>query len=146
MYRSKCALANFLDHFGDKWSLLIIRDLFIEKTTFSDFIKSAEGIASNILTNRLKSLKEDGLIDYKINPKNKKIKLYYLTDKAVDVYPVIIEMVKWSDKKLNKEFGPITNQWIKENSMGSTDFVSDEKISKYKKFRNEIFLKCLNQE
>ena len=103
MYRSKCALANFLDHFGDKWSLLIIRDIFIEKTTFSDFIKSQEGIASNILTNRLKSLIEHGLIDYKINPENKKIKLYYLTDKAVDVYPVIIEMVKWSDKKLNKE-------------------------------------------
>ena len=55
-------------------------------------------------------------------------------------------MVKWSDKKLNKEFGPITNQWIKDNSMGSTDFVSDDKISKYKNFRNEIFLKCLNQE
>ena len=118
--------------------------MFIEKKTFNDFIKSAEGIASNILTNRLKSLTKDGLIDYKIDPNNKKIKWYYLTDKAVDVYPVIIEMVKWSDKKLNKEFGPITNQWIKENSMGSTDFVSDEKILKYKKFRNEIFLKCLN--
>ena len=58
-----------------------------------------------------------------VHPNNKKIKWYYLTDKAVDVYPVIIEMVKWSDKKLNKEFGPITNQWIKDNSMGSTDFV-----------------------
>ena len=144
MYRSKCALANFLDHFGDKWSLLIIRDMFIEKKTFNDFIKSAEGIASNILTNRLKSLTKDGLIDYKIDPNNKKIKWYYLTDKTVDVYPVIIEMVKWSDKKLNKEFGQITNQWIKDNSMGSTDFVSDDKILKYKNFRNEIFLKCLN--
>ena len=40
MYRSKCALANFLDHFGDKWSLLIIRDMFIEKKTFNDFIKA----------------------------------------------------------------------------------------------------------
>ena len=55
-------------------------------------------------------------------------------------------MVKWSDKKLNKEFGPVTNKWIKENSTGSTDFVSDKKISKYKKFRNEIFVKSLNQE
>ena len=146
MYRSKCALANFLDYFGDKWSLLILRDMFIEKTTFNDFISSAEGIASNILTNRLKSLVKDGLIDYKVNPKNKKVKWYYLTDKAVDVYPVIIEMVKWSDKKLNKEFGPVTNQWIKENSTGSTVFVSDKKISKYKKFRNEIFVKSLNQE
>ena len=118
MYRSKCALANFLDHFGDKWSLLILRDLFIEKKTFNDFLSSDEGIASNILTNRIKSLMKDGLIDYKINPNNKKVKWYYLTDKAVDVYPVIIEMVKWSDKNIDEEFGPITKQWIKENNTG----------------------------
>ena len=141
MYRSKCALASFLDHFGDKWSLLIIRDMFIEKKTFNDFLTSAEGIASNILTNRLKSLSNDGLIDFKINPNNKKVKWYFLTDKAVDVYPIILEMVKWSDKKLNKNFGPISNQWIKENSKGSTDSVSNNKILKYKKFRNEIFNK-----
>tara|TARA_B100000767_G_C19762267_1_gene535762 strand:- start:1628 stop:1984 length:357 start_codon:yes stop_codon:yes gene_type:complete len=115
--------------------------MFIEKKTFNDFLTSAEGIASNILTNRLKSLSNDGLIDFKINPNNKKVKWYFLTDKAVDVYPIIIEMVKWSDKKLNKNFGPISNQWIKENSKGSTDSVSNNKILKYKKFRNEIFNK-----
>jgi len=89
MYRSHCALANFLDHFGDKWSLIIIRDMFLEKKTFNDFLTSAEGIASNILTNRLKSLMNDGLIDYKINPSNKKVKWYYLNDKALNCYPVL---------------------------------------------------------
>ena len=128
MYRSKCALASFLDHFGDKWSILILRDLFIEKKTFNDFLSSDEGIASNVLTNRIKSLMKDGLIDYKINPNNKKVKWYYLTDKAVDVYPVIIEMVKWSDKNIDEEFGPITKQWIKENNTGSTEYVSNNKI------------------
>jgi DNA-binding HxlR family transcriptional regulator len=143
MYRSKCALASFLDHFGDKWSLLILRDLFIEKKTFNDFLSSDEGIASNVLTNRIKSLIKDGLIDYKINPNNKKVKWYYLTDKAVDVYPVIIEMVKWSDKNIDEEFGPITKQWIKENNTGSTEYVSNNKIKKYINFRNQLFAKSL---
>jgi|TARA_B110000238_G_scaffold89960_1_gene98704 DNA-binding HxlR family transcriptional regulator len=143
MYRSKCALASFLDHFGDKWSLLILRDLFIEKKTFNDFLSSDEGIASNVLTNRIKSLMKDGLIDYKINPNNKKVKWYYLTDKAVDVYPVIIEMVKWSDKNIDEEFGPITKQWIKENNTGSTEYVSNNKIKKYINFRNQLFAKSL---
>ena len=143
MYRSKCALASFLDHFGDRWSLLILRDLFIEKKTFNDFLSSDEGIASNVLTNRIKSLMKDGLIDYKINPNNKKVKWYYLTDKAVDVYPVIIEMVKWSDKNIDEEFGPITKQWIKENNTGSTEYVSNNKIKKYINFRNQLFAKSL---
>ena len=143
MYRSKCALASFLDHFGDKWSLLILRDLFIEKKTFNDFLSSDEGIASNVLSNRIKSLMKDGLIDYKINPNNKKVKWYYLTDKAVDVYPVIIEMVKWSDKNIDEEFGPITKQWIKENNTGSTEYVSNNKIKKYINFRNQLFAKSL---
>ena len=143
MYRSKCALASFLDHFGDKWSLLILRDLFIEKKTFNDFLSSDEGIASNVLANRIKSLMKDGLIDYKINPNNKKVKWYYLTDKAVDVYPVIIEMVKWSDKNIDEEFGPITKQWIKENNTGSTEYVSNNKIKKYINFRNQLFAKSL---
>ena len=143
MYRSKCALASFLDHFGDKWSLLILRDFFIEKKTFNDFLSSDEGIASNVLTNRIKSLMKDGLIDYKINPNNKKVKWYYLTDKAVDVYPVIIEMVKWSDKNIDEEFGPITKQWIKENNTDSTEYVSNNKIKKYINFRNQLFAKSL---
>ncbi len=143
MYRSKCALANFLDHFGDKWSMLIIRDMFIEKKTFNDFLTSAEGIASNILTNRLKSLKIDGLIDNKINPENKKVKWYYLTDKAINVYPVVIEMVKWSDQNLDKNFGPISIQWIKDNSQDSTEVVANKKITKYKIFRDDLFVKSL---
>ena len=120
-----------------------MRDLFIEKKTFNDFLSSDEGIASNVLTNRIKSLMKDGLIDYKINPNNKKVKWYYLTDKAVDVYPVIIEMVKWSDKNIDEEFGPITKQWIKENNTGSTEYVSNNKIKKYINFRNQLFAKSL---
>ena len=105
MYRSECALSNFLDHFGDKWSIIIIRDMFLQKKTFNDFLSSSEGIATNILTNRLKTLDKGGVIGYRINPQNKKVKWYYLTDKGVDSYPVILEMVNWSSRNLDKKFG-----------------------------------------
>ena len=98
-HRSKCALAGCLDHIGDRWSLLIIRDMiFFRKKTFNDFLTSSEGIASNILTNRLKSLIKGGYINFKINPSNKKVKWYYLTDKGISTIPIIKEMMKWSIK------------------------------------------------
>ena len=56
MYRSGCPLASALDIIGDKWSLIIIRDLFIERSTFKEFLAGPEGIASNILSQRLKWL------------------------------------------------------------------------------------------
>ena len=119
--------------------------MFLEKKTFNDFLTSAEGIASNILTNRLKSLMNDGLIDYKINPSNKKVKWYYLNDKALNCYPVIIEMVNWSNSNLSKTFGPTSIKWIKENTSDSNKIVSGKKISGYKKFRQFIIDNSLDR-
>lgn len=145
MYRSHCALANFLDHFGDKWSLIIIRDIFLKKKSFNDFLTSPEGIASNILTNRLKSLSKDGLIDYKINPSNKKVKWYYLKDKAADCYPVLMEMINWSSRNLSKTFGPESIKWIKENKTDSPKKLADKKIFDYKKFRQQLLDNSLDK-
>ena len=64
MYRSGCPLASALDIIGDKWSLVIIRDLFIERSTFKEFLAGPEGIASNILAQRLKWLKENEIINF----------------------------------------------------------------------------------
>ena len=64
MHRSGCPLASALDIIGDKWSLIIIRDLFIERSTFKEFLAGPEGIASNILAQRLKWLKEHEIIDF----------------------------------------------------------------------------------
>ena len=139
MYRSKCALANFLDHFGDKWSLVIIRDMFLEKKTFNDFLTSPEGIASNILTNRLKSLINNKIINFKLNPLNKKVKWYYLTDEGTDTYPALIEMMKWSSRNLNNDFGPYSKIWIEQNTRESNKITSDKVISQYKIFRKKLF-------
>ena len=138
MYRSKCALANFLDHFGDKWSLVIIRDMFLEKKTFNDFLTSPEGIASNILTNRLKSLINNKIINFKLNPLNKKVKWYYLTDIGVESFPILIEMIKWSIGNLNNDFGPHSIKWFEQNTKESNKTTSNKAISDYKIFRKKL--------
>lgn len=99
--RSDCPLSNSLDVFGDKWSLLIIRDLmFGNKCTYNDFLKSAEGIATNILASRLKGLDENGIIEKSAHPDSKAKILYRLTQKGIDLLPIIMEIYIWSDKYL----------------------------------------------
>lgn len=99
--RSDCPLSCSLDIFGDKWSLLIIRDLmFGNKCTYNDFLKSAEGIATNILATRLKGLEENGIIEKSAHPDSKAKILYRLTPKGIDLLPIIVEIYIWSDKYL----------------------------------------------
>lgn len=97
--RSDCPLSQSLDVFGDKWSLLIIRDLmFGNKCTYNDFLKSAEGIATNILATRLKGLEENGIIIKSVHPDSKAKILYKLTTKGIDLLPIIMEVYIWSEK------------------------------------------------
>ncbi|MBK9479654.1 MAG: helix-turn-helix transcriptional regulator [Bacteroidetes bacterium] len=97
--RSDCPLSQSLDVFGDKWSLLIIRDLmFGNKCTYNDFLKSAEGIATNILATRLKGLEENGIIEKSAHPDSKAKILYKLTTKGIDLLPIIMEVYIWSEK------------------------------------------------
>ncbi len=97
--RSECPLSCSLDVFGDKWSLLIIRDLmFGNKCTYNDFLKSEEGIATNILASRLKGLEENGIIEKSVHPESKAKNLYQLTQKGIDLLPIIMEIYIWSDK------------------------------------------------
>lgn len=111
--RSHCPLVNILDVIGDKWSLVIIRDLFLGKKTFTEFMRSSEKIASNILTNRLELLINHGLLEVTKLPHDNKTKIYYLTNKGIDLYPIIFEMMCWSNRNLDKEFGPIGQQFFK---------------------------------
>lgn len=99
--RSECPISCALDIFGDKWSLLILRDLmFFGKTTFGEFLKSAEGISTNILAARLQSLEESQLLVRAEHPESKAKVLYKLTQKALDLLPMIVEMHLWADKYL----------------------------------------------
>jgi DNA-binding HxlR family transcriptional regulator len=97
--RSECPISCTLDVFGDKWSLLIIRDLmFAKECTYGDFLKSAEGIATNILASRLVTLEENKVIQKLEHPSSKAKVLYKLTRKGIDLLPVLIEIHLWFEK------------------------------------------------
>ena len=113
-FRSTCPVSNLLDIVGDKWSILIIRDLFIGRNTFSEILKSPEKISTNILVDRLKKLVSSGLIEFYRDPNDKKIKVYSLTSKGIDLYPVLVEMALWSRKNLNSPFHPLAEDMFKD--------------------------------
>lgn len=97
--RSDCPISSTLDVFGDKWSFLIIRDLlFAKECTYGDFLKSAEGIATNILASRLVTLEENKVIEKLEHPTSKAKVLYRLTKKGIDLLPILIEIHLWYDK------------------------------------------------
>ncbi len=97
--RSDCPVSCSLDIWGDKWSLLIVRDLMLLKQcTYGDFLKSDEKIATNILASRLQTLEENEIITKSDHPDSKAKVLYKLTQKGIDLLPVMIEINLWADK------------------------------------------------
>lgn len=95
--RSDCPISFALDHVGDKWSLLILRDLlFFNKSSYSELKNSDEAMATNILSSRLEKLESDGLISKKVDENDKRKKVYRLTDSGKAMLPVILEMMIWS--------------------------------------------------
>lgn len=105
--RSNCPVSYALDFFGDKWTLLIIRDLALEgKRFYKEFQSGKEGIATNILSDRLKKLENNGIIRSAVYEKKKTQKEYFLTQKGKDLIPVLLEMMVWSyeyNNELNLE-------------------------------------------
>ncbi|WP_455205205.1 winged helix-turn-helix transcriptional regulator [Kaarinaea lacus] len=96
--RSTCPVANTLDVIGDKWSLLVIRDLFADKSTYSEFQESPEAIPTNILADRLNRLVEQGLVEKSPYQERPVRYAYTLTPKGRDLGPLLVEMVKWGEK------------------------------------------------
>lgn len=97
--RSHCPIGFALDVFGDKWTLLIVRDLLFKgKRRYGEFADSEEGIATNILADRLAKLESHGLIARVVDPSGARSREYALTDKAIDLAPMLVEMILWSAK------------------------------------------------
>ena len=97
--RSGCPISFALDTLGDKWSLLIIRDLmFKEKKYFGEFSQSEEKISSNILAERLERLEAEGFITKDRDSENLSKYKYRLTQKGKDLLPVLIDVIEWSAK------------------------------------------------
>jgi DNA-binding HxlR family transcriptional regulator len=97
--QSGCSVAYCLDLFGDKWSLLIVRDMmFLSKRYFGQFLESPERIASNILADRLKKLEDAGVLSKAADPASSSRLIYELTPKGLDLMPLIFEMLLWGSK------------------------------------------------
>ena len=94
--RSGCPVSVSLDLLGDRWSLLIIRDLMVRGyRTFKEFEESGEGIATNILTDRLRKLKSTGIITTQVDETDGRKVNYRLTQKGIDLAPVLLELLIW---------------------------------------------------
>ncbi|TDY20216.1 HxlR family transcriptional regulator [Paraburkholderia sp. BL6665CI2N2] len=103
--RSHCAVNYGVEIFGDRWSLLIIRDIvFVGKKTYGEFLKSEEGIATNVLASRLAFLEEQGILLKATSPNDRRKDFYTLTEKGLDLIPVVLSIVLWSAKHDSKSY------------------------------------------
>lgn len=97
--RSTCPVSTSLDILGDKWTLLILRDMvFAGKSAYGQFLQSAEKMATNILADRLAMLEAQGLLTKAVAADKKSKFTYRLTEKGVDTIPIIVEFVLWGAK------------------------------------------------
>ena len=107
-FRCNCPITSALDIVGDKWTLVIIKQMLLEgKKTFKDFSESDEAIASNILSSRLKMLEQFKIITKEKLTHNKKTNIYLLTEKGLGLTPTIIELTLWSDLNIREHHSSI---------------------------------------
>ena len=111
--RTECPIASALDIVGDKWSLLIIRDIMLKgKNTYNEFLKADEKIATNVLADRLVMLEQVGILSKEEHPDSKAKYFYGLTKKGVDLLPILVEMILWSEKYL--KVSPLAKEFAKQ--------------------------------
>lgn len=98
--RSHCPINFTIEHFGDKWSLLIIRDLMFKgKRHYNEFLEAGEKVSTSVLGDRLKMLEEMGIISKGQDTIKKSRIRYSLTQKGIDLLPIMIEMIIWGGEK-----------------------------------------------
>ncbi len=125
-FRCDCPITSALDILGDKWTLVIVKQILLEgKKTFKDFTESDEAIATNILSSRLKMLEEFKIITKEKLPDNKKSNIYRLTSKGMALTPILVELALWSDAHV-REF--------------NTELASNEQLD-FMKANKEGFIK-----
>jgi len=107
-YRSRCPINLSLEVFGDRWTLLILRDVaFGGKSHFREFLESDEGISTNILADRLSLLVREGILATEADPGHKQRTLYRLTEKGIALVPVLVQIGVWGVHHMpaSKELG-----------------------------------------
>jgi DNA-binding HxlR family transcriptional regulator len=113
--RSGCPLNASVETLGDRWSLLIIRDMMLRGfRTYKEFLESFEGIATNILADRLRKLEAHGIITTERDPSDGRRLFYLLTEKGIDLAPVLTEMVLWAARHEDTDNRALVRQMKKD--------------------------------
>jgi DNA-binding HxlR family transcriptional regulator len=132
-FRCNCPFTSALDVLGDKWMLVIIKQILIEgKETFKDFTESEEAIATNILSSKLKLLEEVGIVFKTKLQGNKKTNLYLLTEKGLALTPVLVELATWSDSNLRDIHPTIVNGAAMESLRNNKGAFANELVRNYR--------------
>lgn len=122
--RSDCPISSALDLVGDKWSLLIVRDIMLTgKNTYNEFSASGEKIATNILADRLSMLEEVGILSKEEHPESKAKYFYKLSQQGIDLLPLLVEMILWSDKYL--AISPQAREFAKQLRKGKEGVIKE---------------------
>ena len=134
-----CAIARSASILGDKWNLLILRDIILnKKSRFKDFMSSKEKIATNVLTKKLTILLEEGFIG-KLTPLGtKKSTRYIALDKGISALPIIIEMYLFSIRSIDESVLDDSQIAIKNALITNRDAFEEEKIKQYLDFSEEL--------
>jgi DNA-binding HxlR family transcriptional regulator len=102
-----CSVARALERIGDRWTMLIVRDAFLGVRRFDDFQREL-GVARNVLTDRLARLVDEGILEKRPYQERPARFEYRLTDKGVDLWPVLVSLLKWGDRHSPADGGPPT--------------------------------------
>ena len=137
--RPTCAIALSINLLGDKWTLLILRDIILhKKSRFKEFRSSKEKIASNILTNRLKSLQNHGFIE-KLDPSGtKKSTRYIATSVGVSTLPIIIELYLFSIEDIDESLLNESQLIVKNDILDGREIFEEKMKAAYQIFVEEL--------
>ncbi|ORM61809.1 transcriptional regulator [Pantoea rodasii] len=127
--RSHCAVNYGVEIFGDRWSLLIVRDIvFTGKKTYGQFLKSEEGIATNVLASRLAFLEEQGILSKNPNPEDRRKDFYQLTEKGLDLIPILLNIILWSAKHDSQSYVRPDSKLYEQLSQNPTQMADEVKV------------------
>lgn len=141
MFRSLCPVATGLDVLGDKWTLLILRDMmFFHKSTFNEFKTALELMPSKMLSNRLKKLESLGFVNRQKGVLNKKNVHYILEDQGIETFPIMVELAIFSTDFFYDHLGDTYTQLVKTRMKNDKKNYINEMTSSYRKFKENLVL------
>ncbi len=140
-FRSLCPVATGLDVFGDKWTMLILRDmLFLHKSTFNEFKDAPELMPSKMLSNRLKKLESLGYITRIKGEVNKKNVHYLLEEKGMETFPIMVEIALFTTDFYYDHLGDTYTEVVKTRMKYDKDNYINEMIESYRSFKETLVI------